>query len=208
MSSPLRVPVTALPASPGPPVPPAPTAAPAVLLAPPAAERRPRILELHGDRLVDDYHWLRNRDNPAVRAYLEAENAYAEAVLAPTKPLQEQLYQEMLSRIKQTDLSVPYREGEFWYYTRTEEGKQYPIHCRKRGMLNAGEEVLLDLNLLAEGRSYLAVGVLGISPDGRLLAYSLDVTGSREYTLWVKDLETQALVAGPLEHAGSMAWAV
>ena len=162
---------------------------------------------MHGDRLVDDYHWLRNRDNPAVRAYLEAENAYAEAVLAPTKPLQEQLYQEMLSRIKQTDLSVPYREGEFWYYTRTEEGKQYPIHCRKRGMLNAGEEVLLDLNLLAEGRSYLAVGVLGISPDGRLLAYSLDVTGSREYTLWVKDLETQALVAGPLEHAGSMAWA-
>jgi oligopeptidase B len=178
-----------------------------ISLSAPAAPRRPRILELHGERLVDEYYWLREKDDPAVRAYLEEENAYAEQVLAPTRPLQEALYREMLGRIKQTDISVPYRDGGFWYYGRTEEGKQYPLHCRKRGSLEAPEEVLLDLNAMAEGHPFMALGVLAVSDDGRLLAYSTDVTGYREFTLVVKDLDTGQIVAGPIERAGSVAWA-
>jgi oligopeptidase B len=174
---------------------------------PPAAPRRPHPVDIHGERLEDDYFWLRDRDDPAVNQYLEAENAYGEAILAPTRPLQETLYAEMLGRIKQTDLSVPYRQGDFWYYSRTEEGKQYPIHCRKRGSLDAPEEILLDLNALAQGRPYMAIGVLELSDDGRLLAYSTDSTGYREYTLVVKDLATGGIVAGPIEKCGSVAWA-
>ncbi|HEV8356997.1 MAG TPA: hypothetical protein VGQ17_09560, partial [Gemmatimonadales bacterium] len=176
-------------------------------LAPPVAPRRPRLVELHGERLVDDYFWLRERDDPAVRACLEEENAYAEAVLAPTRELQETLYREMLGRIKQTDVSVPFRDGEFWYYSRTEEGEQYPIHCRRRGSLEAPEEILLDLNRMAEGHPFMALGAFAVSDDGRLLAYSSDVTGYREFSLVVKDLETGAVVAGPIERAGSVAWA-
>ena len=175
-------------------------------LGPPVAARRPRVTELHGERLVDEYHWLRDKDDPAVRAYLEEENAYADQVLAPTRALQETLYREMLSRIKQTDVSVPYRDGGFWYYGRTEEGKQYPLHCRKRG-LDQPEEILLDLNALAEGHPFMALGAFAVSDDGRLLAYSTDVTGYREFTLVVKDLATGAIVAGPIERAGSVAWA-
>jgi len=173
----------------------------------PRAPRRPHPLLFHGERLGDDYFWLRDREDPAVRAYLEAENSYAEAELAPLGPLAEQLYQEMLGRIKQTDVTVPYREGNHWYYARTEAGKQYAIYCRKQGSLSAPEQVFLDLNQLAEGGGYLALGALAISDDGRLLAYSTDRTGYREYTLVVQDLETGSLVAGPLEKCGSVAWA-
>lgn len=176
--------------------------------APPVAERRPVILERHGERLEDPYAWLRAREDAAVRAYLEAENAYAEAVLAPTKPLQEQLYQEMLARIKQTDLSVPYLDRGYHYYTRTEEGRQYPIHCRKAGSLDAAEEVLLDLNLLAEGKSYMALGAFAVSDDGQLLAYSTDDTGYRDYRLRVKDLRTREHLPAQVEHSGSVAWAI
>src|SRR6185295_12182663 len=119
--------------------------APAV---PPTAPSRPRTFELHGERFTDEFHWLRDRTDPAVLAYLEAENAYARAWLDPFKPLEERLYDEMVGRIKQTDLTVPYRDTGFWYYVKTEEGKQYPIYCRKRGALDAAEEVLLDLNQL------------------------------------------------------------
>ena len=139
-----------------------------------------------------------SEDNPEVRRYLEAENAYAETFLAPTVGLQETLYAEMLGRIKQTDLSVPYREKAFWYYSRTEEGRQYPIYCRKRESLEAPEEVLLDLNAMAEGHSYLALGALEVSDDGALLAYTVDVTGFREYDLHVLPLADRAPVAGPL----------
>ncbi len=174
---------------------------------PPAAPIRSRTFELHGERFFDDYAWLRDREDPAVLAYLQAENAYARALLDRFKPLEERLYEEMIGRIKQTDLSVPYRDTGYWYYTRTEEGKQYSIYCRKRGTLEAPEQVLLDLNQLIAGRSFLALGTLAVSPDGRLMAYSTDPTGYREYTLMIKDLETGASVAGPIERTGSVAWA-
>lgn len=174
---------------------------------PPAASRRPHQLALHGEPRLDDYYWLRDREDAAVLAYLQAENAYAEAMLAPTQELQESLYREMLGRIKQTDVSVPYREGDYWYYVRTEEGRQYPIYCRKPGLLEAAEQVLLDLNELAQGHPFLALGILGVSDDGRLLAYSTDTTGYREYTLVVRDLVTGEMVAGPIAKCGSVAWA-
>ena len=176
-------------------------------MTPPVAPRRPHPTVIHGERLDDDYFWLRQRDDPAVRAYLEAENSYAETMLAPVKALEQQLYDEMLGRIKQTDLSVPYLDGGYWYYTRTEEGKQYPIYCRKQGSLEAPEVVLLDLNALAEGHSFMALGVLEISDDGRLMAYSTDTTGYREYTLVVQEIATGAVVLGPIEKAGATAWA-
>ncbi len=179
----------------------------APLIEAPLAPRRPRTDVYHGETRLDDYFWLRDKSDPAVTAYLEAENAYAEAVMAPTVPVQEALYREMLSHIKETDLSVPYREGAYFYYSRTEQGLQYSIYCRKRGGLNAPEEVVLDLNALAEGHSYLSLGAYHVSDNGRLLAYSLDTTGFREYTLYVNDLETGRLIGEPIERTGSVAWA-
>src|SRR5262245_63971936 len=117
----------------------------------------PRTSAIHGDVRVDDYYWLREKSNPEVLAYLEAENAYTQAVMKPTEPFQAALYKEMLGRIKQTDLSVPYRLGDYFYYTRTEQGKQYPIHCRKRGSLDGKEEVTVDLNELAKGQKFLSM---------------------------------------------------
>jgi len=174
---------------------------------PPVAEPRPTAVVRHGERFEDPYAWLRDRDDPAVRTHLEAENAYADSCLAETKPLQEQLYQEMLGRIKQTDLSVPYPDAGYFYYSRTEEGKQYPIYCRKRGSLEAPEELLLDLNALAIGKTFMAVGVLAVSDDGSLLAYSTDETGYRDYTLQVKDLRSGGLLPLRIEHSSTVAWA-
>ncbi|MEO5799082.1 MAG: S9 family peptidase [Gemmatimonadales bacterium] len=175
---------------------------------PPVADRRPNPVVRHGEHLPDDYAWLRDREDPAVLALLEAENSYATAVLAPTEPLQEQLYREMLGRIKETDLSVPVRRGEYWYYSRTEEGKQYQIHCRRReSMASGGEEVLLDLNTLAEGTSYLALGDFAISDDATLLAYSLDTTGYRQYTLFVLELASRRDLGLRRERVTSVAWA-
>jgi oligopeptidase B len=173
---------------------------------PPVADRRPVVVERHGERFEDPYAWLRRRDDPAVKAYLEAENAYAEAVLGGTKDLQERLYQEMLGRIKQTDLSVPYLDHGFYYYTRTEEGKQYPIQCRKAGSLEAPEDILLDLNQLALGKSFMSLGEFDVSDDGTLLAYSTDETGFREYTLVVKNLRSGELLPFRVEQASSAAW--
>jgi oligopeptidase B len=174
--------------------------------APPVAARVARTETLHGDVRVDDYYWLREKSNPEVAAYLEAENAYADAVLRHTVPFQESLYREMLARIQETDLSVPYREGAYLYYARTEEGKQYPIYCRKRGSLEGPEEVVLDLNELARGQPFLSVGAFAVSDDGRYLAYSTDTTGFREYTLVVKDLETGQLLPFRVEKSGTVTW--
>ena len=179
----------------------------AQLPSPPVADRHPKADTLFGDVRVDDYFWLREKSNPAVRAYLEAENAYADRVLAPIAALRETLYREMLSRIKQTDLSVPFREGGYFYYTRTEEGKQYPIWCRKKGTLDAPEEVLLDLNQLAVGQSFMGLGAFQVSDDGNLLAYSLDTTGFRQYALFVKDLRTGQILQDRAARTGSVAWA-
>jgi oligopeptidase B len=176
-------------------------------LRPPVAPRRPREIVLHGDRRVDDYDWLRGRERPEVIAYLEAEDAYAEAMMAGTRELQERLYHEMLGRIRQTDLTVPYREGGWYYYTRTEEGKQYPAHCRRPGSLEAPEEVVLDLNRLAEGKRFLSLGVFEISDDGRRLAYAIDDTGFRVYGLRVRDLDTGLDLDDRADDVDSAAWA-
>lgn len=176
-------------------------------LLPPTADRRPTTTSRHGEILSDEYAWLRERDDPAVRAYLAAENAYADGVLASGRELAEVLYQEMLGRIKETDLSVPIRRDDFWYYSRTVEGQQYPIHCRRRGTMAAEpEEVLLDLNVLAAGKGYLALGDFSVSDDGNLLAYSLDETGFRQYTLLVKDLRTDSDLGLRVERVTSTAW--
>jgi oligopeptidase B len=174
---------------------------------PPVAKKVPRTTTLHGDTRTDDYHWLREKKDPEVLAYLEAENAYTAAVMKPTAKLQETLYQEMLGRIQQTDLSVPYRKGGYLYYTRTAEGKQYPVHCRKKGGPDAPEEVTLDLNELARGEKFLSLGAYQVSDDGKLLAYSTDGTGFREYTLRVKDLTTGDLLPDRAPKVGSVAWA-
>lgn len=142
---------------------------------PPTAKRIPHPHTAHGDTRPDDYYWLNERENPEVIAHLEAENAYLEAVMGPLEPFREQLYREMLGRIQQTDLEVPVQHGPYFYYARTEEGKQYKIHCRKKAASRAEleaapEEVILDLGALAEGKSYLSVSVLKPSPDHRLLA--------------------------------------
>lgn len=174
---------------------------------PPVARVRPVVSELHGERRVDEYHWLRDKRDPEVRAYLEAENDYADAVLRPTEPLQQRLYDEMLARIQETDQKVPYRRGDFLYYSRTEQGKQYEIHCRRRGSLEAPEQVTLDMNELAAGKPFLALGAYQVSDDARWLAHSLDETGFRQYTLSVKDLETGEVLTRVAERVGSVAWA-
>ena len=172
---------------------------------PPVARQIPHVVEVHGDRLEDPYHWLRRKDDPEVIAHLEAENAYTDAVMKPTLAFQESLYGEMLARIKEDDQTVPYRRGEWLYYSRTEKGKQYPIYCRKRSA-DAPEDVTLDLNAMAEGHPYLSLGVYQVSDDGRRLAYSTDLTGFREYTLHVKDLETGATLPDRVEKVSSAAW--
>jgi len=126
--------------------------------APPVARKEPKQTAIHGTVLVDDYAWLREKESPEVTAYLEAENQYAEAVMAPLADLREQLYLEMLGHMKQTDISVPYRDGGWWYYMRTEEGLQYPVYCRKADVQGALEQVILDGNALAEGQSFMAIG--------------------------------------------------
>ena len=181
-------------------------------LQPPIARKDHKMTALHGVVLTDDYAWLRDKDNPEVTVYLEAENAYAEAVMKPLDGLRDSLYQEMLSHVKQTDVSVPFRDGGWWYLTRTEEGKQYAIHSRQRGTASgpdadAPEQVILDGNKLAEGHAFFDIGATDISRDGRWLAYTTDTTGFRQYTLHIKDLETGETLPGEVERVGSVVWA-
>jgi len=175
--------------------------------APPLAKKLAKVDTIHGDVRVDNYYWLREKSNPEVIAYLEAENRYTEAVTQPIEGLRDTIYKEILSRIKQTDLSVPYKLGEYWYYSRTEEGKQYPIYCRKRGTMEAPEQVTLDLNELAKGRKFLGLGLYMVSDDGNLLAYSLDTTGFRQYQLGVKDLRTDQVLPDSIGQVNAAAWA-
>ncbi len=162
---------------------------------------------VHGDRRVDHYAWLRQKENPEVIAYLEAENAYTDAILRPTETFQETLYQEMLGRILQTDLSVPYRLRGYLYFTCTEEGKQYPTHCRRLDTSSSLDEMLLDLNRLSEGHSFLGLGAFEVSNDNQLLAYALDTTGFRQYTLHVKNLWSGRDFPEAIERVTSVAWA-
>ncbi|HEY1434051.1 MAG TPA: S9 family peptidase [Thermoanaerobaculia bacterium] len=175
--------------------------------APPAAPKVPHMQTVNGDTLKDDYFWLREKDNPKVRAFLEAENVYTEAFMKPTEAFQKALYDEMLGRIKETDLSVPYREGGWYYYSRTEKGKQYPIYCRKKNNLDAPEEVYLDVNALAVGEKFMSVAARDVSDDGSLLAFTTDNTGFRDYTLHVKDLATGKLFPEMVPRVASVSWA-
>ena len=182
-------------------------AGPTPLVEPPKARREAKVDALHGTKRADDYFWLRKKEDPLVRAHLEAENEYADSVMKATEPLQASLYAEMLGRIKETDLSVPYRKGNDFWYSRTEKGKQYPILCRRRGSLEAPEEVVLDQNELAKGEKFFALGDVEVSDDGNLLAYTTDVTGFREYTLFVKDLRTGKVGRERIPKVSSVAWA-
>ncbi len=187
---------------------------------PPVARIEPHAVTLHGDTRVDDYFWLRDdqRTNPEVLAYLNAENAWTEAVTAPLKALEDAIFAEIRTRTKETDLSVPYRYRDHFYYARTEEGRQYPIYCRKEragstaapasaAAIDATEQVVLDGNVLAEGLEYFQIGVSEVSPDGRLLAYSTDTNGSETYRLLVKDLDTGDLLPDRVEDVDSVEWA-
>jgi oligopeptidase B len=174
---------------------------------PPMAEKKPKTTNIHGTTLVDDFFWLREKTNPAVMAHLKAEDDYATSVMKPTVALQEKLYKEMLSHIKQTDTNVPSRQGNYFYYSRTEEGKQYPIFCRKKGSVDAPEEVLVDVNELAKGQKFMSIGTLVPSDDGNLLAYSTDNTGYRQFTLQVKDLRTGQIFPERIERVNGVAWA-
>lgn len=184
-------------------------------VAAPVAKTVAHVAEIHGVSWTDPYRWLRERESPDVIAYLEAENAYTEAQMAHTETLQQTLYDELLGRIQETDLSVPVRDGDYVYYTRTEEGQQYPYYCRKKAgdealpdaEDDAEEEVLLDANALAEGRDYYRVGIYEVSPDHRLLAYSEDTDGSELYTLKVKDLSSGELLADTISEVSfSFTW--
>jgi oligopeptidase B len=175
---------------------------------PPVAQKIPTRLEKHGQTRIDEYYWLKERDNPEVTNYLKAENEYTERIMAPTKGLQETLFQEFKARIKQTDISVPYKRDDYFYYTRHEEGKEYPIYCRKKGALKNKEEILLNVNELAEGHEFISVrrGVVSYNQD--LLAYAVDTTGRRIYNIRFKNLVTGDLLEDEIPQVtGKVAWA-
>ncbi len=175
---------------------------------PPQARRKPHAVTAHGKTWEDPYFWLREKENPEVIDYLKAESAYAEKILEPTEDFQKKLYDEMLARIQETDLSVPVRKKSYDYYSRTEKGKAYPIYCRKRGSLDAPEKILLDVNVLAADAENFSLGVFSVSPNQKLLAYSWDNTGSETYTLQVKDLESGKLLSDKIPNtATSLVWA-
>ena len=174
---------------------------------PPIAGKMSKVDTVHGDRREDPYYWLREKTNPDVVSYLEAEDAYTDRMMAHTEPFQEVLYKEMVGRIKETDFSVPYRRGDYWYYSRTEQGRQYPIHARKRGRTDGIEEITLDLNELAEGQDFLQLWTYDVSDDARLLVYATDVTGFREYTLHVKDLSDGRSLSEAIPHVVEAVWA-
>lgn len=174
----------------------------------PVAAKKAKELTIHGHTRVDNYYWLRERENPEVIAYLEAENAYRESVMKGTEQFQKDLFDEIVGRIKQDDESVPYKENGYFYYTRYEEGKEYPIFCRKKGSLEAGEEILANVNEMAEGYAYYQVGGLSISPDNRYMAIGIDTVSRRKYTIYIKDLETGKMLEDriPLTTGGA-SWA-
>ena len=174
---------------------------------PPIAKAVHTENHINGGRLVDDYHWLRDKSNPEVAKYLVDENTYAEAVMKPTATLQQKLYDEMVSHIKETDVNVPYKDGGYFYYSRWEKGQQYQILARKKGSLEAPETITIDVNELAKGQPFMSLGAYDPSDDGNLLAYSTDNTGFRQYKLRVRDLRTGKDSEVIADKVGSIAWA-
>ncbi len=172
----------------------------------PKAKKIPRILEIHGRKLEDPYFWLRDKENEDVLKYLEAENKYTEEFMKETEEFQQKLFEEMKSRIKETDQSVPVKIDEYYYYHRTEKGKNYAIHCRKKGSMDAPEEIFFDENKYAEGKDYFHLGALKVSPDHTKMAYSIDTNGYEKYDLFVKEIESGKVLAEIKEVAGSVIW--
>jgi len=175
---------------------------------PPDVKKVPKELTIHGDTRIDNYYWLNQRENPEVIDYLEAENAYTKTVMKSTEDFQEELYEEIVGRIKKDDESVPYKDNGYYYYTRFEKGKEYPIYCRKKNNLDNPEEILLDVNAMAEGFSYYSVSGLSVSTNNKLLAFGVDNVSRRKYTIHFKDLETGKILDDniPLT-TGSAVWA-
>jgi len=174
---------------------------------PPVARKVRREIPIHGDVLVDEYYWMRDRSNPGVIEYIEAENRYTEEAMKHTDELQRRLFEEFKSRIPDDDASVPVRRGDFYYYVRTQRGKQYPIYCRKRGSLDSDEEIILDVNKLAEGNEFFSVDVVKPSPDNRYLAYLADVDGSERHTVFIKDLGSGQLLQETMKMVQDVEWA-
>ena len=176
---------------------------------PPIAKKVPKTSQIHGYTVTDDYAWMadKTKTDKDVLGYLKAETDYAESMMKSTAGFQDSLYKEMLARIKETDENVPYRKGDYFYYSRTEQGKQYPIFCRKKGNLKAPEEVTLDMNKMAEGQKFFSVGAYNVSEDSNLLLFSTDTTGFRQYNLFVKDLRTGKISDKIAERVTSVAWA-
>ena len=176
---------------------------------PPVAKKVPKVLKIHGYEITDNYAWLRDRNekkDPEIIKYLEEENGYTNSFMGKHQPFVDALYKEMLGRIKQTDLSVPYKMGEYWYFNRTEEGKQYPVYLRSKTKDLASPEILLDQNEMATGFKYFAIGAFEPSDDGNLLAFSTDTTGYRQYTLQIKDLNTGKILSDKIERVTSQEW--
>lgn len=177
-------------------------------LIPPKAKKIPKELTIHGHTRIDNYFWLRDRNNPEVIAYLQAENDYKDAVLKHTEKLQQTLYQEIIGRIKQTDVSVPYKDNGYFYYTRYEEGQEHPIYCRKKGSLDAKEEIMLNVNEMAKGHDYYHVLGLSVSEDNKFIAFGVDTVSRRKYTVYFKNLETNEILPDALPNtSGGAAWA-
>lgn len=174
----------------------------------PDAKKIKKELTIHNDTRIDNYYWLNDREDSEVIAYLEAENAYTKAILKHTEAFQEKIFDEMVGRIKQTDQSVPYISNGYYYYTRYEEGKEYPIYCRKKGSLDESEEIMLNVNEMAEGFSYYQVGGWDVSLDNKLLAYSVDTLSRRKYTIHIKNLETGEVYEDRIKNtSGGVTWA-
>jgi oligopeptidase B len=174
----------------------------------PVAEKIKKELTVNGDTRIDNYYWLNDREDPRVIAYLEAENAYMDSITKPSAKLKTKLYDEMKSRIMETDASVPYLKEGYYYYSRYEQGKEYPIYCRKKGSTEAAEEIILNVNELAVGHDYYQVGAMTVSPDGQWLAYGVDTVSRRKYVIHIKNLQTGELQPERIaETAGNVAWA-
>ena len=174
----------------------------------PLAKIEKKELIMHGDTRQDNYYWLNQREDTGVISYLEAENAYTKSMMSHTDAFQEKLFNEIVGRIKQNDISVPYLENGYYYYTRYEEGKEYPLYCRKKGNLEAAEEMMLDVNRMAEGYAYYEIGSFQVSEDNRLLAYSVDTVSRRIYTIYFKDLTTGQIMPDKISNtAGNLTWA-
>ncbi len=173
---------------------------------PPSAAEKPRKITVHGDTRVDEFAWLREAQDPEVRGYIDAENAYADRVMKPTMKLQKQLYKEIKGRMKETDMSVPVKDGPYLYYSRTQKGKQYAIHCR-RHLKTKKEEILLDENVLAKGLKFFSLGTFEVNSDHTLLVYSTDTTGEEKYTLRIKDLRSGTLLPEKIDAVSDVEWA-